>query len=434
MEDSEAQQIGSVTEGYYSEEVEASLIELFRTAASVSIPLVEEDWEDWTAEYESVVTEAAAGPTVDTPATSRDTNELFQTLKDSGLLKLPVADEHEVRTFLDLVDSPNEVIDQWGVLKTKQLELVRDLNMTDCICYTKVEYPLEQIDDTGPQLVLTSTLWDRCRIPAYLPYGTLLGSKGQFFRAGIEVGEGGWGCKDIIPGTLGAIERIAVLTEKLEKQTLGVALQVKVLQEAVNEHKEVLLPLANCGDVIESTIRQTLKTTVDVTPSPPDFQEVLSVMENRFKSFAEVARESQSTLLLEQDTERAAQQARSLNLQLVGLPELEQEDTKTLVLELFNDVLKVSSPKVEMVKRVGRQDKGPCVVLIRFSSMEDPRIVIGNQSMLKGQNWWLDDDLTPSQAENKRKELKKVKEAKEEGWVAYLRDGKAVITQRRRSE
>ncbi|KAL3677278.1 hypothetical protein R1sor_027226 [Riccia sorocarpa] len=51
--------------------------------------------------------------------------------------------------------------------------------------------------------------------------------------------------------------------------------------------------------------------------------------------------------------------------------------------------------------------------------------------MLKGRNLWLDDDLTPSQAENKRKELKKVKEANEEGWVAYLRDGKAVITQRR---
>ncbi|KAL3677277.1 hypothetical protein R1sor_027225 [Riccia sorocarpa] len=37
----------------------------------------------------------------------------------------------------------------------------------------------------------------------------------------------------------GTTERIAVITEKLETQTLGVALQVKILQEAVNEHKEV---------------------------------------------------------------------------------------------------------------------------------------------------------------------------------------------------
>ncbi|KAL3700050.1 hypothetical protein R1sor_018072 [Riccia sorocarpa] len=45
---------------------------------------------------------------------------------------------------------------------------------------------------------------------------------------------------------------------------------------------------------------------------------------------------------------------------------------------------------------------------------------------------WLEPDLTPAQALEKKKELEKVKKANDEGWVAYLHKGRAVITTRKR--
>ncbi|KAL3677233.1 hypothetical protein R1sor_027181 [Riccia sorocarpa] len=48
--------------------------------------------------------------------------------------------------------------------------------------------------------------------------------------------------------------------------------------------------------------------------------------------------------------------------------------------------------------------------------------------MLRGKKIWLDPDLTRAQAEDKKKELVKVREATNDGWIAYLRDGRAVVT------
>jgi hypothetical protein len=52
--------------------------------------------------------------------------------------------------------------------------------------------------------------------------------------------------------------------------------------------------------------------------------------------------------------------------------------------------------------------------------------------MLKGQRIWLDDDLTPTQVQTRRIELEKVKTARDQGWVAYLQNGQAVVTQRKK--
>ncbi|KAL3683258.1 hypothetical protein R1sor_001280 [Riccia sorocarpa] len=43
------------------------------------------------------------------------------------------------------------------------------------------------------ELVWVETLWDGEHVPAYLPYGTLLGGGGELYRAGLEIGEQGIG-------------------------------------------------------------------------------------------------------------------------------------------------------------------------------------------------------------------------------------------------
>jgi hypothetical protein len=56
-------------------------------------------------------------------------------------------------------------------------------------------------------------------------------------------------------------------------------------------------------------------------------------------------------------------------------------------------------------------------------------MIVANRTMLKGQRIWLDDDLTPMQVQAKKVDLQKVKATKEQGFVAYMRNGKALITQ-----
>lgn len=72
-------------------------------------------------------------------------------------------------------------------------------------------------------------------------------------------------------------------------------------------------------------------------------------------------------------------------------------------------------------------------ILIKFSGESAKSKVFANRAMLKGQRIWLDDDLTPAQAQAKRAELEKVKIAKEQGWIAFLRNGQAVITQKKKT-
>ncbi|KAL3677243.1 hypothetical protein R1sor_027191 [Riccia sorocarpa] len=129
------------------------------------------------------------------PITTLSPAALFHILEDAGILKLPVPTETEVRELLG-IEGPSDVIDGWGVWRTEQIILERDHNVVR-LCYRTSRFPLDDTGpqyrsiDTGPQLILTETLWDGTHVPAYLPYGTLLGSEGELYRAGIEVGEQG---------------------------------------------------------------------------------------------------------------------------------------------------------------------------------------------------------------------------------------------------
>ncbi|KAL3693707.1 hypothetical protein R1sor_007358 [Riccia sorocarpa] len=66
-------------------------------------------------------------------------------------------------------------------------------------------------------------------------------------------------------------------------------------------------------------------------------------------------------------------------------------------------------------------------ILVRFTTPEGKNVVLGNRSLLRGQRIWADNDLTPLQMETKKRELLKVKEARDAGWIAFLRDDQAVI-------
>jgi hypothetical protein len=90
----------------------------------------------------------------------------------------------------------------------------------------------------------------------------------------------------------------------------------------------------------------------------------------------------------------------------------------------------VHDPQILQAYRVAKKKKKFAKpIIVKFASAMEKARIVANRAMLKGQRIWLDDDLIPMQVQAKKVELEKVKAAKEHGFMAYMRNGKALITQ-----
>lgn len=95
--------------------------------------------------------------------------------------------------------------------------------------------------------------------------------------------------------------------------------------------------------------------------------------------------------------------------------------------------MKVHDPQVLQAYRIGKRNDGVSrSILVKLASAVEKAKITANRSMLKGLKIWIDDDLTPTQWQAKKVELEKVKKAQGEGWIAYLRDGQAIITNKKK--
>ncbi|KAL3677242.1 hypothetical protein R1sor_027190 [Riccia sorocarpa] len=125
----------------------------------------------------------------------------------------------------------------------------------------------------------------------------------------------------------------------------------KQADDAVTQIQEHKLILESIGDKVKSNTdleqRLTeqvakLENRVDpqggVTTVPADMTQLLDVMEDKFRSYADVTRTVQTSWLEGQERERTARAARSRNLRITGLPENEGEDAVTMAATLFKDV------------------------------------------------------------------------------------------------
>ncbi|KAL3702547.1 hypothetical protein R1sor_020569 [Riccia sorocarpa] len=163
-------------------------------------------------------------------------------------------------------------------------------------------------------------------------------------------------------------QTLALLDNEREKSVI----HLKSLQEAVAEQKrlmEVESPqlqqaLTAMEGRIESTVNNAMSRTVSGPVSDHNFTQVLSDMEDRLRTYVDTARVSQASVLHEQELERAAQKARSLNLRVVGLAETEGEDTRQAVLNLFQDILRVSSPGIAQAARISKGESGTRTIIV----------------------------------------------------------------------
>jgi hypothetical protein len=63
-----------------------------------------------------------------------------------------------------------------------------------------------------------------------------------------------------------------------------------------------------------------------------------------------------------------------------------------------------------------------------MSSIRDKKILVGKKQLLRGSRFFLDEDLTIRQQEERKEELLKVRATRDEGKRAWLFKGKVVIS------
>ncbi|KAL3696403.1 hypothetical protein R1sor_010479 [Riccia sorocarpa] len=425
---------------------------------------------------------------------------LFSILHEAGCLRLPIPLEQDIRDTLDIPDGPSALIDTWGVWKEDQIELERDLSITNRVCYKIVRFPLE-VGEDGPAEVWVETVWDGDSVSGWIPYGTLLGDGEATFKKAFEqlqkqsedstailarvsrevsiikIGmiemhsdirsiQGKIDAQAVQWKTAATSESKTVKEVKLHMQTqlleqntlfqkqlssvnnsLGQQHQTIKAMEVMVEGVTKLQPTQELmqivvkldsrldGHISKTTQQiQLMQDTAQTVKPQADISQALEALEGRMKTYAEVVTVTQTAALKAQDDEKAARQARSLNLRISGLEEQDGENTRERVMDFFKEDLKVVSPEISQAFRIGKGERGVRPILVKFTCLEQRSLVLGNRSLLKGRRIWLESDLTPAQAIEKKKELDKVRKANEDGWIAYLHEGRAVITTRRREK
>ena len=86
---------------------------------------------------------------------------------------------------------------------------------------------------------------------------------------------------------------------------------------------------------------------------------------------------------------------------------------------------------IQQANRIGRKTKNGKDRHVRVSlkSIEDKMDILNNSGLLKGTHIYLDEDLTPEQQDERRKEWEKVKSARDAGKWVWLKNGKSQVSE-----
>lgn len=88
--------------------------------------------------------------------------------------------------------------------------------------------------------------------------------------------------------------------------------------------------------------------------------------------------------------------------------------------------------KLERADRVGPVTPfPPRTIVARFEQFGDREAVVRNAKKLKGTNIYISDDLCPASKEKKRSQIPLLKQAKQEGKIAYFKNTRLIVKDRK---
>jgi hypothetical protein len=130
-----------------------------------------------------------------------------------------------------------------------------------------------------------------------------------------------------------------------------------------------------------------------------------------------------------QGRENKERQGRAANIIIKGVREYgKNERTLDLTSDFLKDKL-LWQGRICQAWRVGKPSgERARPIKVIMSSIRDKQTLLGKKQLLRGSHFFLDEDLTIRQQEERREELLKVREARDEGKRAWLFKGKVVIS------
>ena len=127
--------------------------------------------------------------------------------------------------------------------------------------------------------------------------------------------------------------------------------------------------------------------------------------------------------------------SRRKNVRISGVPEPDSnetwEQTAASVTSMLQDKMQLPGLVLERAHRVGlRRDAKPRTIVARFSSYCDRESVMRNARKLKGTNIFVNDDLCPASQVVKNAQMPLLKQARQQGKIAFFRHTKLIIKER----
>lgn len=122
------------------------------------------------------------------------------------------------------------------------------------------------------------------------------------------------------------------------------------------------------------------------------------------------------------------------NLHITGIEEQQGEtweQTAVQVKKIIENKLQLPGIELERANRVGpRRESGPRPVVVRFLRFPDRQAVMRNVTKLRGSRIYINEDLCPASQAIKREKLPLLKQARNDGKIAYFSHTKLVIKDR----
>ena len=139
---------------------------------------------------------------------------------------------------------------------------------------------------------------------------------------------------------------------------------------------------------------------------------------------------------LERRTNYQEDYNRRNNLRITGIQEKASEtweETAKTVGKILEEKLQLPPIKLERAHRTGPPTaSGPRTVVARLERFCDREAVLRNARKLKGTGIYINEDLCPASQELKRQQLPLLKQAREQGKIAFFRHTRLIIKERLR--
>lgn len=107
------------------------------------------------------------------------------------------------------------------------------------------------------------------------------------------------------------------------------------------------------------------------------------------------------------------------------------EETTASVSQLLENKLQLPTVDLERAHRVGLvMSSQPRAVVVRFEKFQDREAVLGSERKLKGTGIYVNEDLCPASQEIKKSHFPQMKQARQDGKIAYFRHTRLIIKER----